>query len=81
MRLSLKNICFGEVNKGTLKRLPFLGYQLLLSLLIAGFALTLVLLMDIGEHILGGNLTHAQDVLREWLSIPFMVVKELIRQG
>lgn len=74
MGFTLKNTYLGELKKGKLKRLPFLSYQLLLFLLIAVFSLAVVLLMGIGEHILGGDLAHAQDVLRAWFTLPFMGV-------
>jgi len=74
MSLALKDTYFRKLKKGKLKRLPFLGYQLLLSVVIIVFTLTIVLLMGIGEYILGGDLAHAQEVLRDWFTIPFIFV-------
>ena len=74
MRFALKDTYFGELKKGKLKRLAFLGYQLLLSLVIVAFALTVVLLMGLGEHIVGGDLAQAQDVLRTKFTLVFMLV-------
>ncbi|MEA3412164.1 MAG: DUF805 domain-containing protein [Pseudomonadota bacterium] len=69
---------FADVTHGRLMRLPYLGYSLLLGLLMLGFGLGIVLAIGAGEHILGGDLQQAQDKLREWFTLPFMVVFALV---
>ncbi len=63
-------VLFGDITNGRLMRLPYLGYSLLLTLLVIGFGLAIVLAIGVGEHIVGGNLQDAQDKLREWFSLP-----------
>ena len=36
--------------------------------------LLVILAIGAGEHILGGNLQEAQDQLRQWFTLPFMLV-------
>ena len=64
----------GEVKTGRLMRLQYLGYSLLLSLLMFGFGLATVLAIGAGEHIIGGDLQQAQDKLREMFTLPLMIV-------
>jgi uncharacterized membrane protein YhaH (DUF805 family) len=65
---------FGEVKIGRLMRLPYLGYSVLLSLLMFGFGLAVVMAIGAGEHIIGGDLQQAQDRLREMFTLPAMLV-------
>ena len=65
---------FGDVKIGRLMRLQYLGYSLLLSLLMFGFGLAIVLAIGAGEHIIGGDLQQAQDKLREMFTLPLMIV-------
>lgn len=44
---------------GRLGRLQYLGYSLLLSLLLFGFVLAFVLAIGAGEHIIGGDIPQA----------------------
>jgi uncharacterized membrane protein YhaH (DUF805 family) len=67
-------IFIGEVKTGQLKRLPFLGYSLLLQLLFFGFMLAIMAAIGAGEHLIGGDLQQAQKMLSEWFSIPFIIV-------
>ncbi|MBW2208518.1 MAG: hypothetical protein JRG79_16550, partial [Deltaproteobacteria bacterium] len=60
---------FGDVKTGRLMRLQYLGYSLLLSLLMFGFGLAIVLAIGAGEHIIGGDLQQAQDKLREMFTL------------
>ena len=62
-------VLFGDITNGRLMRLPYLGYSLLLTLLVIGFGLAIVLAIGVGEHIVGGNLQD-QDKLLEWFSLP-----------
>ena len=65
---------FGDVKTGRLMRLQYLGYSLLLSLLMFGFGLAILLAIGAGEHIIGGDLQQAQDRLREMFSLPLMIL-------
>jgi len=69
---------FGEVKIGRLMRLPYLGYSVLLSLLMFGFGFAVVLAIGAGEHIIGGDLQQAQDRLREQLTLPVMLLMAVI---
>ena len=68
----------GEVKTGRLMRLQYLGYSLLLSLLMFGFGLATVLAIGAGEHIIGGDLQQAQDKLREMFTLPLMIVYAVV---
>ena len=68
----------GEVKTGRLMRLPYLGYSVLLSLLMFGFGLAIVMAIGVGEHIAGGDLQQAQDQLREQLTLPVMLIMAVV---
>ena len=68
------NALIGDVRAGRLKRLQYLGYSLLLSLLVFVFFLAIVLAIGAGEHIIGGDLAQAQNKLREMFTLPLMIV-------
>jgi len=69
---------FGDITNGRLMHLPYFGYSLLLALLVIGFGLTIILAIGAGEHIIGGNLQQAQDQLREWFTLPFIIIFGLV---
>ena len=69
---------FGDITNGRLLRLSYLGYSLLLGLLVIGFGLAIVLAIGAGEHLIGGDLQQAQDKLREWFTLPFFIVFGLV---
>jgi uncharacterized membrane protein YhaH (DUF805 family) len=64
----------GEVNTGRLMRLQYLGYSLLLSLLMLGVGLTVAAAVGAGEQVIDGDLQQAQNLLSEALSGPFLLV-------
>lgn len=64
----------GDVKTGRLRRLQYLGYSLLLSLLMLGFGFAIVTAFGAGEHIIGGDIQKAQDKLHEMFTLPFMIV-------
>jgi uncharacterized membrane protein YhaH (DUF805 family) len=72
------NALIGDVKTGRLMRLQYLGYSLLLSLLMFGFGLAIALAIGAGEHIIGGDLQQAQDKLREMFTLPLMIVFAVI---
>lgn len=65
---------FGDVHSGRLKRLQYVGYSLLLSLLMIGFGFAVVAAIGLGEDFIGGDLQQVQDMLRERLTLPYMIV-------
>jgi len=68
------NILFGDIKTGRLLRLQYIGYSLLIAFPFFAFMMLVVLAIGAGEHILGGNLQEAQDQLRQWFTLPFMLV-------
>ena len=69
---------FGEVKTGRLMRLQYLGYSVLLSLLMFGFGLAVVMAIGVGEHIAGGDLQQVQDQLLEQLTLPAILVMAVV---
>ena len=69
---------FVEVKTGRLMRLQYLGYSVLLSLLMFGFGLAVVMAIGVGEHIAGGDLQQVQDQIREQLTLPAMLVMAVV---
>ena len=67
-------VLFGDISNGRLMRLPYLGYSLLIDLLVIGFVIAVILTIGAGEQTIGGNLQQAQDMLREWFTLPFFIV-------
>ena len=64
----------GDITTGKLMRTQYLGYSLLLYVLMLGFGFAVVLAIGAGEHIIGGDLQQAQDKLREMFTVPAMLV-------
>ncbi len=67
-------ILLGEVKTGHLKRLPYLGYTVLLQLLFFGSILAIGVAIGTGEQLIGGDVQQAQQLLREWFSLPFIII-------
>lgn len=70
-------IYFKNFMDGRLARLQYLGYSLLLTAIAFGIIIVLVFAMGAGEHLLGGDLTQAQDKLRGWFALPTVVLFSL----
>lgn len=62
-------VLFGELQTGRIKRLPYLGYSVLLSVLMIVFGLALAFLAGIGEMVLAGDLEAAQLHMSENFSL------------
>ena len=71
---TLLTTLFNGIAEGKLTRLPYLGYSILILILPLIFSLLIVSLIGAGENIVRGNLQEAQDQLRNWLGIPFIIV-------
>ena len=67
-------VLFGDISNGRLQRLAFLGYIVLLTLLFMAAMFGVVFAFGTGESIIGGDLQQAQDMLRETLGIPFIII-------
>ena len=68
----------GDVKSGELLRLPFLGYSVVIGLIMLAFGLIVVFSMGAGEHLLGGDIMQAQDKLRGWFGIPAMIITMMV---
>lgn len=65
---------FGEVRNGRLKRLQYVGYSLLLTLLMMGVGLAIAMSIGLAEDVIGGDLQQSRDILRERFTLPYIVV-------
>lgn len=61
---------FGAITTGKLKRLRFVGLWVLLIIAFIGFALLIGVSIGVAEYMIGGDLTAAQNILREKLALP-----------
>lgn len=62
-------IYFGDLKSGKIVRLPYLGYSLLLTAIIFVFALGVVFAIGAAEHLIGGDIQQAQELLRQRFGI------------
>lgn len=67
-------VLLGDVRDGRLQRLPYLGYSVLVVVLILGFGIAVAVIAGVGEQIIGGDIQAAQDRLREWFALPAMLL-------
>lgn len=65
---------FKELKTGQLRRMAFFGYGVLLMIIPLIFMLVVVFLIGAGEHLIGGDLTQAQDKFRGWFSGPMTII-------
>jgi len=68
------NAYYGEFSSGRLKRLPYFGYIVLLAVLFFAFMLATVATIVGFEKAIGGDLAMAQELIRNSLSIPYMII-------
>jgi len=71
-------ILFGEVQQGHLARLGYIGYSILLEVLLLIFIVAVVFAIGATEHIIGGDLQQAQQQLTDNFSLPFSVISILV---
>ena len=64
----------GDLKTGRMARRQYLGYSLLLGVLILGTGIAIGISIGVGEQIIGGNLQQAQDQLRAWMTLPFFII-------
>jgi len=67
------NTLVGDINTGRLLRLQYIGYSLVLLLMVMGFVFFTILAIGAGEHLFNGNLQEAQAQLQDWFSLPFIL--------
>lgn len=60
---------FGDIQAGRLLRLPYLGYSILISVLMIVFGLALAFAAGVGEHLIAGDMEAAQLHMSENFSI------------
>ncbi len=77
----MKNTYFGEFADGRLLRMPYFKYLIILFAIMFGFMLATVMLIGAAENIIGGDLTNAQDVLRNALGLPYLVILGVVMIG
>jgi len=71
-------IFFGEIKTGRLQRLAFLGYSLLIQLLVIGFVIAIIVVIGASEQLIGGDFQQAQETLNSWFSVPFIIIFGLV---
>ena len=69
---------FGDVTGGTLARLQYLSYSLIVGVLFIVIGLGIGILLGVSEHLVGGNIQEAQAVLRERFSALFGIALVMI---
>jgi uncharacterized membrane protein YhaH (DUF805 family) len=67
-------VLFGDIKNGRLQRLPFLGYSLLIFVLLMLVMMGIVLAIVGAEKFVGGDLQQAQAAIAQSLGIPFVVL-------
>ena len=67
------NTYFGDVTSGRLLRLPFVGYLILLQVIMIAMGLGVAASLGVAENLVGGDLQEAQTMLREKFGIPVMI--------
>ncbi len=65
---------FGEITDGRLARLPYLGYLLLISIIIFGAMFGVVALISSAENIMDGNIQHIQTVLIQKFGMALVIL-------
>jgi uncharacterized membrane protein YhaH (DUF805 family) len=72
------NTYFGDVTSGRLQRLPFLGYFILLQIVILAIAIGIGVGLGVAENLVGGDLQQAQEMLRTRFGIPVMIMLAIL---
>jgi len=72
------NTYFGEIKHGRLLRLSYLKYYVIMIVLMMAFVIGTGLMIGISEQIMGGDIQQAQDKLRAWFTLPFIIIVGVI---
>jgi len=68
------NTLFKDIKNGRLLRLQYLGYSILICLIVIIFLASLVFAIGLGEHLLSGNFQEVQNQIQEWFTLPFLII-------
>jgi uncharacterized membrane protein YhaH (DUF805 family) len=69
---------FGDVKSGRLQRLPFLGYFILLQIIMVAIAVGIGAGIGAVENLVGGDLQQAQEMLRTRFGIPVIILLAIL---
>ena len=69
---------FGDVKSGRLQRLPFLGYFILLQIIMVAIAVGIGAGIGAAESLVGGDLQQAQEMLRTRFGIPVIILLAIL---
>ena len=69
---------FGDVTNGRLARLPFLGYWVLIFVLMIAVGIGVTVTFGAAEHLIGGDLQSAQDQLLGQVGAPAVVAIAIV---
>ncbi len=78
MRIQIANTYFGDFKAGRLRRLSFLGYTLLIVVLLSAFIIISFFSIIGVEKIYGGDLTKAPNLIRYFLGIPYAITSATV---
>ncbi len=78
MRIQIANTYFGDFKAGRLRRLSFLGYTLLIVVLLSAFIIISFFTIIGVEKIYGGDLTKAPNLIRYFLGIPYALTSATV---
>jgi len=68
---------FGEIKTGRVGRAGFFWNSMLVLVLVLIFAIVLILMIEVGEQVMGGDMASAQKKIEEWSSLPGIVAAAL----
>jgi len=71
-------VLFGDVNNGRLARLPFLGYWILISVIIIVIGFGIGAAIGVAENLAGGDIQGAQAKLQDQFGIPGLLLLTVI---
>lgn len=74
-------VYFGEINTGRLKRLPYLGYGLLITVALFILMFAFVVMIAGAESIIGGDFSETQRRLTDMFGIPVIVLFVILFLG
>jgi uncharacterized membrane protein YhaH (DUF805 family) len=69
---------WGEVRDGRLVRLPFLGYSVLLNVLLIVCIVVLLMASGVGEELVSSDMQNAETLLSEQMSMPMLLLFALL---
>jgi len=70
-------VLFGDIKNGRLQRLPYLGYSVLITVLVMAVMMGIVAAIVGAEKLVGGDLQQAQAAIAQSMGIPFIILFSL----